>query len=41
MVSATTMSKDQFLVLEILGKGGFGKVYKVEQKRTKSIFAMK
>ena len=29
VVLATALTKDQFLVLEILGKGGFGKVYKV------------
>jgi serine/threonine protein kinase len=28
-------------VLETLGKGGFGKVYKVEMRRGKGIFAMK
>jgi protein kinase A len=25
----------------VIGKGGFGRVWKVEQKRTKRIFAMK
>lgn len=35
------LAKDQFTVVEILGKGGFGKVYKVEQKRTRAVYAMK
>lgn len=35
------LAKDQFSVVEILGKGGFGKVYRVEQKRTRAVFAMK
>ena len=35
------LAKDQFTVVEILGKGGFGKVYRVEQKRTRAVFAMK
>ena len=26
---ATKMAKDQFIVLEVLGKGGFGRVMKV------------
>jgi serine/threonine kinase 32 len=34
-------SRDQFRVLEILGKGGFGKVMKVEYKKNKKIYAMK
>lgn len=36
-----SLSKDHFVILEILGKGGFGKVYKVQQKRTSHIYAMK
>lgn len=35
------MSKDQFVVLEVLGKGGFGRVMKVEYKKNKKIYAMK
>lgn len=35
------LAKDQFTVVEILGKGGFGKVYRVEQKRTRAVYAMK
>jgi serine/threonine protein kinase len=34
-------SQDLFRVVEILGKGGFGKVMKVEFKRNKKIYAMK
>lgn len=35
------MTKDQFVVLEVLGKGGFGRVMKVEHKKNKKIYAMK
>lgn len=34
-------AKDQFSILEVLGKGGFGRVMKVENKKTKKIYAMK
>ena len=39
--SQLALAKDQFTVVEILGKGGFGKVYRVEQKRTRAVYAMK
>ena len=35
------LSKDQFSILEILGKGGFGKVYKVQFKKNGNTYAMK
>lgn len=35
------MAKDNFVVLEVLGKGGFGRVMKVEYKKNKKIYAMK
>lgn len=36
------MTKDQFVVLEVLGKGGFGRVMKVGiDKKNKKIYAMK
>jgi protein kinase A len=35
------LSKDQFSVIEILGKGGFGKVYKVEYRKNRTLYAMK
>ena len=35
------MSKMNFAKIMAIGKGGFGKVWKVENKRTRQIFAMK
>jgi serine/threonine protein kinase len=37
----TTMTKNMFLQHFIIGKGGFGKVWRVEFKKTKEIYAMK
>ena len=37
----TEISKSNFERLLEVGKGGFGKVWKVEHKRTKQIYAMK
>ena len=34
-------SKSHFSFHYVIGKGGFGKVWKVERKKTKTIFAMK
>ena len=35
------MRKDNFSVLEVLGKGGFGRVMKVQYKKNRKIYAMK
>ena len=36
-----TLSKNQFEFNYVIGKGGFGKVWKVQHKRTKEFFALK
>ena len=36
-----TINKNQFEFVKIIGKGGFGKVYKVLSKKYNKIFAMK
>jgi len=38
---STTMSMDDFTVLALVGKGGFGKVHQVLHKKTNTIMAMK
>jgi len=35
------ISLSSFSVVFVVGKGGFGKVYKVEEKSTGRVFAMK
>jgi serum/glucocorticoid-regulated kinase 2 len=40
-LSIETISKSQFNFLYVIGIGGFGKVWKVEHKRTGQVFAMK
>ena len=35
------MNKDNFSVLEVLGKGGFGRVMKVQFKKNRKLYAMK
>lgn len=40
-VKTPILTKDSFIIKEALGKGGFGKVFKVEYKKTKAIYAMK
>lgn len=39
--TSTKVTKNSFNYLFAVGKGGFGKVWKVESKRTKQKFAMK
>jgi serine/threonine protein kinase len=38
---ALEVSKKMFNVIQAIGKGGFGKVWKVEAKKTRQVFAMK
>ncbi len=35
------MNKEQFYVKEVLGKGGFGRVMKVQFKKNRKFYAMK
>jgi serine/threonine protein kinase len=35
------LTRNAYKFLYVIGKGGFGRVWKVEQKRTRKIFAMK
>ena len=35
------MGKDNYIVLEVLGKGGFGRVMKVQYKKNRKLYAMK
>lgn len=35
------MSKHNFLYFFAIGRGGFGKVWKVEKKKTKKLYALK
>ncbi len=37
----TKPNRDMFEFLQVLGQGGFGKVYKVNYKKTKKILALK
>jgi len=34
-------NKKQYIVLHVIGKGGFGKVWKVEDRKTGHFYAMK
>ncbi len=38
---APSMTKNMFLQHYIIGKGGFGKVWRVEFKKNKDVYAMK
>ena len=38
---STALSKNQFQFQYAIGRGGFGKVWKVEKKKEKEIYAMK
>ena len=35
------MGKSNFKIIYVIGKGGFGKVWKVQMKKTGKIYAMK
>lgn len=35
------MKRDNFSVMQVLGKGGFGRVMKVEFKKNRKLYAMK
>jgi len=35
------INKNDFSFLYVIGRGGFGKVWKVEQKKTHKLYAMK
>jgi serine/threonine protein kinase len=35
------ISKNDFTLLYVIGRGGFGKVWRVEQKKNHQLFAMK
>ena len=37
----TPLSRNDFNLISIIGRGGFGKVLKVEHKKTKKVYAMK
>ena len=37
----TPISRNDFNLISIIGRGGFGKVLKVEHKKTKKVYAMK
>lgn len=39
--TTTALSKNNFLYFYAIGRGGFGKVWKVERKKEKQMFAMK
>ena len=39
--NVSALSKTNFLYFYAIGKGGFGKVWKVEMKKKKQMFAMK
>lgn len=38
---AGPVTKDSFKILKVIGRGAFGKVFMVEKKKTKEIYAMK
>ena len=43
MYSTTSgkISKDDFLIVRVIGRGGFGKVYMVKKKSSGTVYAMK
>ena len=40
-VSQSSINKNNFNFMYVIGKGGFGKVWKVQYKKTKETFALK
>ena len=40
-LSKNTLNRNSFKFLYIIGKGGFGKVWKIQSKKTKTIYALK
>jgi serine/threonine protein kinase len=35
------VSKDDFFIMKVIGRGGFGKVYMVKKRTTGKVYAMK
>jgi len=40
-VASTGLTKNNFKILKVIGRGSFGKVFLVQKKGTKQLFAMK
>ena len=40
-LSKNTLNRNSFKFLYVIGKGGFGKVWKIQSKKTKTIYALK
>jgi serine/threonine kinase 32 len=41
LINIKDISRNHFTFLYVIGKGGFGKVWKVEAKKNKKVYAMK
>jgi serine/threonine protein kinase len=39
--SSGKISKEDFDIIKVIGRGGFGKVYMVKKRSNKKVFAMK
>ena len=39
--SSAKISKDDFMIVKVIGRGGFGKVYMVKKRTNGKVFAMK
>jgi serine/threonine protein kinase len=39
--SSGKISKEDFDIIKVIGRGGFGKVYMVKKRTNKKVFAMK
>ncbi len=35
------ISKDDFFIMKVIGRGGFGKVYMVKKRSNRKVYAMK